>query len=70
MLKCYRKKNNLTQRQIARKTGLSQSYISKLEKQEVLHSPTVKQVISLADALNISPYDLCAWFIDKELFKL
>lgn len=70
MLKYCRNKNNLTQKQIARKSGLSQSYISKLEKNEVLHSPTVKQVISLAAALNISPYELCTWFINKELSKL
>lgn len=66
MLKNARKRLNLSQDALERISGVSQSYICKLEKTEAMHSPTVKQIIALATSLNISPYDLCCWFIAKE----
>ena len=68
MIKTSRKRQNFTQRDLARKTGLSQGYISKLENiNKVFHSPTITQIISIASALKIDIYKLSKWFIDKEL---
>ena len=68
MIKTSRKRQKITQSDLARKTGLSQGYISKLENpNKVFHSPTVTQIISLSSALNVDVYILSKWFIDKEL---
>lgn len=68
MIKTSRKRQKLTQKSLAKKTGLSQGYISKLEnKSTVFHSPTITQIISISSALNIDVYKLAKWFIDKEL---
>lgn len=68
MIKTARKRQNLTQKILAKKTGLSQGYISKLEnKNKVFHSPTITQIISISSALDINVYILAEWFIDKEL---
>ena len=68
MIKTSRKRQNFTQRDLARKTGLSQGYISKLENQnKVFHSPTITQIIQISSALKVDVYILSKWFIDKEL---
>lgn len=68
MIKTSRKRQNFTQNDLARKTGLSQGYISKLENpNKVFHSPTITQIILLSSALNVDVYILSKWFIDKEL---
>ena len=68
MIKTSRKRQNLTQRDLARKTGLSQGYISKLENlNKVFHSPTITQIIQISSALKVDVYILSKWFIDKEL---
>ena len=68
MIKAARKRQNMTQNNLSKKTGLSQGYISKLENtSKVIHSPTITQIIILASALNVDVYILSKWFIDKEL---
>ncbi|MBX4259708.1 helix-turn-helix transcriptional regulator (plasmid) [Clostridium estertheticum] len=48
--------HNMTQTELAKKTGLSQSYISKLSLE--LKSPTLEVVALIATALNICPFEL------------
>ncbi|MBX4266512.1 helix-turn-helix domain-containing protein [Clostridium estertheticum] len=48
--------HNMTQAELAKKTGLSQSYISKLSLE--LKSPTLEVVALIATALNICPFEL------------
>lgn len=67
MLKILRKYNKLTQKELAELTGISQSYISKLESNKFYHSPTVTQVIALSKVLKIDPIVLAQYFIDKEI---
>lgn len=68
MIKTTRKRQNITQKQLAERVGLSQSYLSKLENsRKVFHSPTITQIIKLSNALKINVYMLAKWFIDKEL---
>ena len=48
MIKTSRKRQKITQSDLARKTGLSQGYISKLENpNKVFHSPTITQIIQI-----------------------
>ena len=74
MIKKARLRQGLTQKQLAKRCNLSQSYLSKLEKCKLdpchgssPYNISIRQVINIANALNIDPKELAAWFIDKEL---
>ncbi len=67
VLKSNRKSKKLTQNQLSKLANISQSYISDLEKEYFVHSPTVKQIISLSKALFIEPSELAEYFIKKEI---
>lgn len=69
MIKRARLLKGFTQYQLSEKTGISQSYISKLEKPYFVHSPTITQIISISNALDIDPVSLARYFITKELNK-
>lgn len=69
MLKKARKNKNLTQMQLSEITGISQSHISKLEQNKFIHSPTIRQVIALSQALDIDPLKLAEYFIKKEIYS-
>ena len=55
-LKKIRTSKNLTQPQLARISGISQSYISEIE--SFKKSPTLDMIEKLANALQVSPYEL------------
>lgn len=55
-LKRLRCAANLTQGQLAEKSGLPQSHISRLEGGQ--HSPSLKTVVKLSEALNVSIVEL------------
>lgn len=67
MLKTLRKQRGLTQVQLGKLAGISQSYISDLEKEYFVSSPTIRQVISLSDALNVDKVKLFLYFAEKEI---
>lgn len=67
MLKKARKKKKMTQMQLSAITGISQSHISKLEQNKFIHSPTIRQVIALSEALEMDPLELAKYFIEKEI---
>lgn len=67
MIKRARLLKGLTQHQLSEITGISQSYISKLEKPYFVHSPTITQIISISKALDIDLVNLARYFIIKEL---
>ncbi|MBU5290101.1 helix-turn-helix transcriptional regulator [Paraclostridium bifermentans] len=67
MIKRARLLKGLTQHQLSEITGISQSYISKLEKPYFVHSPTITQIISISKALDIDIVNLARYFIIKEL---
>lgn len=68
MIKLARKKCDITQKQLANRCNLSQSYLSKLETNEnISYNPTVKQIIRISKALKLDAHELAAWFVDKEL---
>lgn len=69
MMKRARLLKGLTQYQLSEKTGISQSYISKLEKPYFIHSSTITQIISISKVLDIDPVSLARYFIIKELNK-
>lgn len=70
MIKTTRKRLRLTQRELAKRCNLSQSFLCELENRHKNKNVTIKQIIKIADELKINPHDLCCWFIDKELNKL
>lgn len=55
-LKYYRLNNKLTQEDLADKVGLTDKYISDLERGEF--SPSFEKMSELAYALNVEPYKL------------
>ena len=63
-LKNMRHLHNVTQDELAKRTGLSQSYISKLSLE--LKSPTLEIVALIATALNICPFDLMEVVIQED----
>jgi transcriptional regulator with XRE-family HTH domain len=67
MLETERVKKGWSQRKLSSVSGVSQSYISKLENSNIIHSPTLKQIIALALALNIDPKSLAGNLIEKEM---
>ncbi|HSQ88708.1 helix-turn-helix transcriptional regulator [Romboutsia sp.] len=66
MIKSTRKKKCLTQLQLSNMTNLSQSYISRLEKTDFVHSPTITQIIAISKVLDLDPVILAKYFIRKE----
>lgn len=54
----YRQERGLTQEQLAARSGLTQHYISGLEKGA--RNPTVLTLVELANALGVWPEDLIA----------
>lgn len=67
MLKRLRKRKGLTQVQLGKLSGLSQSYISDLEKEYFISSPTIRQVIALSKALDVDKVELFLYFAEKEI---
>lgn len=65
-LKYYRKKKKLTQIELSKLTGISQSYISKLEQEKFIHSVSSKDIILLSDILGIDQLILTEYFLNKE----
>lgn len=57
-LKHYRKVRNMSQDELALKSGLSQQYISVIESINRSESPTLASIVKLSQALNICPYAL------------
>jgi len=55
-LKNIRKVKGVSQSELARRTGFSQSYVSQLSRK--VKSPTLDVVCTLANALGVHPYDL------------
>ena len=70
MIKEARKKQRLTQKELAIKSNLPQSFLSELESRHKKKNVTIKQIINISNKLKISPYELSDWLIDKELNKV
>lgn len=56
LLKFARYRQNMTQEELSRKSGVSRSYISKIERGE--REPTISVICKLANALGVKPEDL------------
>lgn len=67
LLKILRKQKRLTQKELGELSGISQSYISNLEKNYLISSPTVRQILALSEALNVDEVELFLYFAEKEL---
>lgn len=70
MIKTTRKRQKITQKELAKRCNLSQSFLSELENKYNKKNVTIKQIVKIADGLNLNPKDLASWFIDKELNKV
>lgn len=57
-VKKYRILRRYTQKQLAQKAGLTQGYVTALEKTNRTKSPTLKTIEKLANALEVHPFDL------------
>ncbi|WP_142415466.1 helix-turn-helix domain-containing protein [Hathewaya massiliensis] len=52
-IKKYREKKTLSQNKLAKKIGVSQSYLSAIEREE--KSPTIRMLFKIAHELNVCP---------------
>ena len=66
-MKYLRRKEGISQDDLAAKSGISQSQIAKLESKIYSHSPTIRTLVRLSKALNICPYRLSEYFVSKEV---
>lgn len=57
-LKKHRKNRGLTQKELAKKSNLSQQYIADLEKSDRTKSPTLDTIANLSLALEVCPFSL------------
>lgn len=64
-IKKVRKKLGLTQKELAKRCGLSQAYISQLESNLRVVSPTLQTVEVIAEKLRICPYILMSYDCNK-----
>lgn len=67
MLKTLRKNKKLTQVKLGQIAGISQSYISALEKSYFVSSPTIRQILALSNSLDVDKVKLFLYFAEKEL---
>lgn len=67
MIKTSRKRQKITQKELAKRCNLSQSFLSQLENRNLRKNVTIKQIIKISSQLNINAYELAVWFIAKEL---
>lgn len=65
MLEQKRKEKQLSQRQLAENLGVSNGYISQLEKHPETCNPTVKFILRLSKELGIDHLDLFSYFADS-----
>ena len=54
----YRKKQGLTQEQLAEKIGISRSHLSAIEAPNMVKTFSLELLFNIADALEIEPYKL------------
>ena len=57
-IRALRKTKGLTQRQLAEQVGVDFTYISKIENDRVDHTPSIKTIRRLAEALNADELEL------------
>ena len=67
MIKSARKRHRITQKELAERCNLSQSFLSELENRHNKKNVTIKQIIKIANELKLNHHELACWFIDKEL---
>ena len=66
-MKYLRQREKISQEDLSKKSGVSQSQIAKLEGKRYSHSPTIRTVVNLAKALKVCPYRLSEYFVSKEI---
>ncbi|UEL47330.1 MULTISPECIES: helix-turn-helix domain-containing protein [Terrisporobacter] len=64
-LRKMRQRAGLTQKELAERCNVTQSFISQLENNSF--NVTIKQVIELAKALRVTPIRVAEYFIHEEL---
>lgn len=70
MLKEKRNKFRLTQSKLAKKIGISKSYLSKLERHPAHCNPSVNLILKLSKELDLDPMEIFLYFIKDKLSLL
>lgn len=68
MIKVARKRLNLTQKELALRCNMSQSYISKLENKAYCNI-TLNKIKRISKALNINQIELAIWLLKKDVYN-
>lgn len=63
MLKKKRREKHLTQSELARKIGITESYVNKLEKHPQVCNPSVNLILKLSKELGVNPIEIFLFFI-------
>ena len=64
-MKTLRQKSRLTQNQLGERVGVSQVYISKIERGDV-KGLTIDKLVKLADALQVTPIELLVRLLNSK----
>ncbi len=68
ILRKYRKKNNLTQENVAEISGLAPRYISQIERGELKGS--INTLLTFCNAYKITPNDVLLGFLDLDNYSI
>lgn len=70
MLKDKRKEKKISQSKLAKKLGISESYLSKLEKHPSLCNPSVNLILKLSEELTLDPVKVFLYFIKEKAISI
>ncbi|MGU8438920.1 helix-turn-helix domain-containing protein [Clostridium perfringens] len=65
ILKAYRRKNNLTQKELAEKLNISRSYLCELEHR--VNAPSYDLLVRISNTLKICPLKLLNYYSSEKL---
>lgn len=67
MIKEKRKEKKITQSELAKKLGISKSYMSKLENHPFLCNPNVNLILKISKELTLDPMKVFLYFIKNKI---
>ena len=67
MLKEKRRELKLTQSNLAKRLGISKSYLCKLEKHPSNCNPNINFILKLSNELDLDPTEIFLYFIEKKI---
>lgn len=67
MIKEIRKEKRISQSKLAKNLGISESYLSKLEKHPSLCNPSINLILKISEELSLDPVNIFLYFIKDKI---